>query len=64
MHQFVIYKDVPLIVEDKSGNKFLGDVPIVRWNEVTKNFEPVVNTRGNGYAGRNRQKHRNTKRNK
>lgn len=57
-HQFVIYKDTPVIYEDKNGDKFYGDVPIVRRNDQTGKFEEVINTRGNGYAGRHRKKHR------
>lgn len=58
MHQFVIHKDVPVINEDKRGIKFLGDVPICRYNEETKKFEEVVNPRGNAYAARYRLKYR------
>ncbi len=58
-HGFVIYKDVPVIYEDKDGRKFYGDVPIVRRNDQTGKFEEVINTRGNGYAGRHRKKYRN-----
>lgn len=57
-HQFVVYCDVPVICEDKQGKKYLGDIPVVRYNEITKTFENVVNTRGRGYGGRTRIKYR------
>lgn len=75
MHKFVIYKDVPVIIERKmmhvrkiggriygSFCKDYGDIPVVVFNEETKQFEPVLNSRGKGYAGRNRKMHRNAKR--
>lgn len=58
-HGFVIYRDVPVICKDRFGRKYLGDVPVVRLNDITKIFEPVINTRGYGYAGRDRLCYRN-----
>ncbi len=59
--EFAIWCDVPVVCEDKQGQKYYGDVPVARFNEVTRKFEPVVNTRGKGYAGRNRMKYRKNK---
>jgi len=58
MSDFTIYRDVPVICKNKNGRKYYGDVPVVRLNRITDKFEEVVNTRGNGYAGRTRLKHR------
>jgi|PlaIllAssembly_1097288.scaffolds.fasta_scaffold1342242_1 hypothetical protein len=58
-HQFVVYRDVPVICENAAGVKYLGDIPVIRYNEITKIFESVVNTRGYGYAGRDRLCYRN-----
>lgn len=38
-----------------------GDIPIGRINEITKKFEPCVNTRGLAYAKRNDMKYRKNK---
>lgn len=38
-----------------------GDIPVGSFNEQTKQWEPVVNNRGNAYAARNRQKYRKNK---
>lgn len=57
-HEFVIYRDVPVIYNDKQGRSYYGDVPVVRYNEITKKFEPVDNPRGNAYGARHRQKYR------
>lgn len=59
----VIYRDVPVKVTQKgahvrrSGGRVYsgfytgyGDVPVVRFNDVTNRFEPVVNPRGYAYA--------------
>lgn len=74
MHKFVVYKDVPATIEIKMWHvrkiggtprrsfiKDVGDVPVMVYNEETKTFVPVDNTRGNGYAGRNRKMYRNKK---
>jgi hypothetical protein len=57
-HEFVIYQNVPLIIQDEQGKKSYGDVPVIRFNQITKKFEEVINTRGKGYAGRHRMKYR------
>ena len=57
-HEFVIYKSVPVVYEDKKGRSYYGDVPVVRYNEITGKFEPVVNPRGNAYGARSRQRYR------
>lgn len=57
-HEIVIYRSVPVICKDKHGHRFYGDIPVVRLNTVTDQLESVANTRGMGYAGRNRIKHR------
>ncbi len=38
--------------------KDYGDLPVGRWNNVTKKMEEVVNTRGLAYATRKRLKFR------
>ena len=48
--KFAIWKHV--------GN---GDIPIVVYNDITKLFEPVVNTRGNAYACRKQLRYRKHK---
>jgi hypothetical protein len=60
-HEFVIYRDVPVVYKDKQGQEYYGDVPVAALNKVTKLFEPVVNTRGNAYAARTRMKYRKRK---
>ena len=35
-----------------------GDIPILRFNAVTRKFEQVVNNRGRAYAARKRLRHR------
>lgn len=42
-------------------NSFFGDVPVIRWNEVTDKIEPVVNLRGRAYAARKRFAYRKRK---
>lgn len=54
----IIYRDVPVIYEDRQGRKYYGDVPVVRFNEITRQLEAVVNTRGNAYGARLRQCYR------
>jgi hypothetical protein len=61
MHGATFYKSVPAIIENKDGSKEWGDIPCVDYNEITKQFLPVVNPRGNAYATRNRLKFRNKK---
>ncbi len=74
MHQFVIWQDAPVIIKAKEThirkiggrlyNSFhltYGDVPCGRFNEITKKFEQVVNTRGKAYAARKRLMYRNKK---
>lgn len=57
-HEFVIYRSVPVIIEDRHGRKDYGDVPVVRYNEITRKFEDVVNPRGNAYGARRRMRYR------
>jgi len=38
-----------------------GDVPVATFNDTTKQFEAVVNTRGRAYAARKRLKYRKRK---
>lgn len=57
-HQFVIYRDVPIIIEDRHGRKDYGDIPVARYNEITGKIEAVDNPRGNAYAARKRQRYR------
>lgn len=60
-HEVVFYKSVPTVIENKDGSKEYGDIPCVRYNEITKAWEPVFNPRGNAYATRNRLRFRNKK---
>ena len=48
MHEFVIYR---MIKND-------GDIPCIRFNEITKKFEAVDNPRGLAYANRNQLRYR------
>ena len=41
---------------------FLGDLPVVNFNETTQKFEPVVNLRGRAYAARKRACYRSNRR--
>lgn len=71
MYEFTVYKDVPVEVALKYRNqdpkgpkgvqKYYGDVPVARYNKVTKQFEHVVNPRGNAYAKRNDVRYRKRK---
>lgn len=62
----IIYKSIPIRIRKKMyfvtkiGGKprfgfcnDWGDVPVHRYNPITKKFEYVVNLRGWGYANRN-----------
>lgn len=62
MHEMVIYASVDVPVKDAQGVTDFGDLPVCRFNEVTKRMEPVVNTRGLAYANRNQLRYRNKKR--
>lgn len=71
----VIYKDIPSVVIEakiwhihKIGGKLhrdftkdCGDIPVCNYNEITKEFEDVVNSRGYAYAHRNSKKFRKNK---
>jgi len=70
----VFYRTIPVPIEHKCchvhkiGGKLhcdftkdFGDIPIGRFNEITNQFEEVVNTRGNAYAARKRKKFRHLK---
>lgn len=74
MHQFVIWQDVHVLIKAKEQhvrkmggcvyNSFIvtrGDVPRVRFNEITNKFEEVVNNRGKAYAARKRLMYRTKK---
>ncbi len=60
-HQFVMYRDVPAVCQDKQGREYWGDVPVARLNEITGKFEAVDNPRRMGYACRTRMKYRKRK---
>jgi hypothetical protein len=67
-----VYRDVPVVykakeyhatqkvswVPRKSFALFHGDVPVARFNTVTKIWEECENNRGNAYAARKRLKYR------
>ena len=57
-HEFVIYRSVPVVYEDRAGRQYYGDVPVTRYNEITGKFEAVENPRGNAYGARRRQRYR------
>jgi len=38
-----------------------GDLPVARFNTLSRKFEPVVNLRGRAYAARNRRCYRRRK---
>lgn len=64
-HEFVIWRDVPeVVVHNEKGERDFdaADIPCVRYNEQTKQFEPVINHRGRAYAARKRMKYRNKRR--
>lgn len=71
INHVVFYRDVlvPIVrkefiirkVGGRTFHKFInsfGDLPAANMNLTTGKMEEVVNTRGFGYAGRNRLKHR------
>ena len=68
---FVMWKDVPIRIYHKIfhihkiNKKYhkdftydWGDIPLMRLNLITNKFEPVINTRGYGYARRRDIKYR------
>lgn len=57
-HELVIYADVFVTYKDRYGKWYYGDVPVSRFNETTKRFEPVENHRGLAYAKRHDVKYR------
>ncbi len=57
-HEFVIYRSVPVVYKERDGKTYYGDVPVVRYNEITRKFEEVVNPRGNAYGARRRMRYR------
>ena len=57
-HEFVIYRSVPVTYQDRQGRSYYGDVPVVRFNEITRKMEAVDNPRGNAYGARHRQRYR------
>ena len=56
----VIWSDVPVKIRER-GKKDWGDLPVIRFNEITQKLEAVVNTRGFGYATRRDDRFRKTK---
>lgn len=73
----VFWRDVPVKVRDKVwhihkfGGKVhrnlctgFGEIPVASFNEETNKLEPVVNSRGYGYAKRRDLKFRKTRRQK
>lgn len=72
MHQHVFWWEIPVKIKAKEQhvrkiggrmyNSFIvtyGDVPMGRFNEITNEFEEVVNNRGKAYAARKRLMYRN-----
>ena len=57
-HDFVIWRDVPVIIKNRHDRYEWGDIPCVRLNEITQKFETVENRRGIAYAARKRMKYR------
>jgi len=70
----VIWQDVPVLVREKIvhikkiGGKVYrsfcnsyGDLPVMRFNEITNKIEEVVNNRGKAYAARRRKSYRKKK---
>ncbi len=58
---FTIWRDVPIICKDRHGKYYYGDVPVGVIGVKPQGYFVVENTRGHGYAGRNRMKYRNRK---
>jgi len=72
-----IWKDVNVPIREKAihikkigkriQNSFIntvGDIPVLRFNEITKKFEDVLNLRGLAYATRKRLSYRKNKKQK
>lgn len=57
-HRLVFWRDVPVIYQDRKGNRYYGSVPAASYNMQTKRFEPVDNPRGMAYAARTRMRYR------
>jgi len=70
----VIWEDLNILVREKVihikkiGGKVtrsfcisLGEVPVFRFNEITRKIEQVINNRGRAYAARRRKKYRKNK---
>ena len=73
-HAFTVYVDVPVKVNNKHRHihklgkrpqrdfaNDIGDIPIWRYNDITKNIESVDNARRWGYAARNHSSYHLTK---
>ena len=58
---FAIWRDVPVLCEDRHGVRYWGDIPCVNYNPITRKLEPVENRRGNAYAARARMRYRKNK---
>ena len=54
----VIWRDIDVVYQDRTGVRYLGDVPIANWNSQTNVWEKVVNPRGRAYAARKRMSYR------
>ena len=70
----VIYRDVPVKIihkcwhihkigkkEHRNFTADYGDIPTATYNDITKKFEEVINTRGFAYAKRNHFKYHKKK---
>lgn len=58
---FAIWTDVPVVIKNRHDELEYGDIPVAVYNDITKQFMPVVNNRGYGYACRKRMKYRKKK---
>lgn len=64
MHEMTIFKDVPVIIKDRYGRKYLADVPIFVFNTITNQIMTIDNKRGWAYAYRNAMRYRRNKKKK
>lgn len=60
-HELVIYRMVDVPVKLRTGKQDYGDIPCMRFNEITKKMEAVDNPRGLAYASRNQLRYRRKK---
>lgn len=59
----VIWTDIPIIIREK-GRKMWADLPVARWNDITKRIEAVINPRGRAYALRKDDRFRKSRKNR